>query len=292
MTYNRREFLQKGTASLAAFSALNLAPLARAGASKAREIVEFGRTKLTASRLGFGVGDGRGKVFQQMGQEAFTKLIRQALDRGIRYFDMDPSHIHAMLARALQGVDRNAYTLVTGTSRPKKEEYPQLIERYRKDLNVDCIDGVLITAVGKANWAEEFKDLRDTLGAAKEKGIIKACGVSVHGLEGLKTLAADPWVDFALIGVNHKGVWMDGPEGQELSDAQRRDLSMPVIQQIHNAGVGVASMKTLGATGFENAEERKKSVQFILRSGCVDTMPIRFETIQQLDEVIAMIETP
>lgn len=290
MIHNRREFIQNGVVSIAALGSLAGMGEVYADSHKASEIVPFGRTHLPASRLGFGVGDGRGKVFLNMGQDRFTSLIRHALDRGIRYFDMDPSHIHGMMAKALQGIERSRYTLVTGTSRPKPDEIPGLIPRFLKELNTDYLDGMLITAIGRANWADEFKTLRDTLGEAKAKGQIRACGVSVHGLEGLKTLAFDPWVDFALISVNHRGIWMDGPEGEERSDIERRDLSLPVIQNIHQAGVGVASMKTFGATGFENEEERRKSIRFIIESGCVDTLPIRFENARQLDEVITMVE--
>ena len=288
MNQNRRKFLQTGAVSLAMLPALSLSQSVNAASTKASELVDFGRTKIKVSRLGFGVGDGRGKVFLNMGQETFTKLIHHAYSQGIRYFDMDPCHIQGMLAEALKGLDRNSYTLITGTSRPKAEDIPGLIPHFLKELKTDYIDGVLITAIGSANWAEEFKQLRDTLSTAKEKGLIKACGVSVHGLDGLKTLANDPWVDFSMPAINHKGTWMDGPE--EKSEIERRDIAMPFIRKIHDAGVGVTAMKTFGATGFENAEERQKSINFIMKSGCVDTMPIRFENTHQLDEVIAMME--
>jgi hypothetical protein len=109
-------------------------------------------------------------------------------------------------------------------------------------------------------------------------------------LEGLKTLAQDPWVDFALISVNHKGYWMDAPAGEKLEAIERRNISMPHIHAIHKAGVGITSMKTFAANGFEKAGDRKECLRFIRDEGCVDSMPIRFKTQQELDEVIQAMQ--
>lgn len=291
MPYNRREFIQQSAAAISTFTALPMQKQVHTASFSAAAITTLGRSGIKASRLGLGIGDGRGKLYLEMGQERFTRLIRHALDQGIRYFDMDPSHIHGMLAAALKGVDRSSYTLVTGISRPKKNELSSLIERYLNELKTDYIDGVLIIAVGKDDWAKEFRAYRDTLSEAKEKGYIVSHGVSVHGLDGLKTLIHDPWVEFGLISVNHRGVWMDGPAGQAMEDIDKRDLSVPVIQEIHRAGIGVASMKTFGATGFENTAERMKSLRFIRSIDCVDTMPVRFKTVEELEETVALMES-
>jgi 1-deoxyxylulose-5-phosphate synthase len=291
MSYNRREFIQKGTASLTALSALGLSGQSQAASCKASDIVSMGRGQFRASRLGMGVGDGRGKYYLNMGQDTFTKLIRHGYDQGIGYFDMDACHIHGMMANALAGIERSTYTLVTGIRPTGENALDEMIPRYLKEFKTDYIDGVLIIAIGKADWADQFKACRDMLSHAKEKGWIKGHGVSVHGYEGLKTLAVDPWVDFALISCNHRGKWMDAPAGQEADEPQRRDFSVPVIQQIHAAGVGIASMKTFGADGFENAQERQKAIAFNLKLGCIDTMPIHFKNTTELDQTIALFES-
>lgn len=285
--YTRREFIQSSAAALPILSG---ASVVQANSPKASDVIELGRSRLPVSRLGFGAGDGRGKVFLEMGQNNFTRLIRYAYDRGIRFFDLDPSHIHEMMAKALHGVERSSYTLITGTSHRPHDELPGLIDRFRKELDTDYIDGVLITAISAGNWAEEFGPYRDILSQAKADGRIKAHGVSVHGMDALLTLEHDPWVEFALISFNHKGVYMDSPLGVEWTLEQQRDESLPVIQRIHAAGIGVTSMKTFGANGFDNSEERRECIRFILRQGCVDSMPIRFKRTDHLDEVIAMIE--
>ncbi len=92
MAQNRRIFLQTGALSLTALSTI-----AFSKPTHAAETDIMGRSKLMASRLGFGAGDGKDGHFQKMGQDKFTQLIRYAYDQGVRYFDMDAGPINAML---------------------------------------------------------------------------------------------------------------------------------------------------------------------------------------------------
>ena len=82
---SRREFL-KGT--LAA-SVVAGHPRWAAAATKrsATDWVTLGNSGVKVTRLAFGTGSWGGKVQRELGQERFTRLVRHAYDRGIRFFE-------------------------------------------------------------------------------------------------------------------------------------------------------------------------------------------------------------
>ncbi|MBL9134977.1 MAG: aldo/keto reductase [Verrucomicrobiales bacterium] len=291
----RREFLKQGTLSLAVLAGGSPFPSAVGRRLRADDVVTLGRSKLLASRQGLGLGDGKGESVQKIGQTGFTKRVRHALDQGIRYFDLLPGPAHEMLAAALKGVPRESYTLVTNFRHPVETNPAKMIECYLKELKTDYLDGVLVGAILTKDWATEdrWAERRDLLSAAKQCGRVRAHGVSVHSWEALNSLATDPWVELALVSCNHRGTWMDAPAGSQVTDLERRDQSVPVIARIHAAGIGVAGMKVFSHSGYRDtekpAEERRKAIRFVLGLGTVDTLPILCESIEEFDEVTAMI---
>ena len=54
-------------------------------------------------------------------------------------------------------------------------------------------------------WPTEFERIRDELSQLKDKGVIRATGVSCHDLGALKVAAEHPWVDVIFARINHKG---------------------------------------------------------------------------------------
>jgi predicted aldo/keto reductase-like oxidoreductase len=182
---NRLEFIKEGAVSLAALAGGSLCAASIERLPQAEDVVTLGRSKLLASRQGLGLGDGKAEGFQKMGREGFKKLIRHALDKGVRYFDLLPGPAHEMLAEALKGVPRERYTLVTNFRHPEEQDPAKMIDRFLKELKTDYLDAVLAGAILTKDWATETKwaERRDLLSAAKQAGRVKAHGVSVHGWE-------------------------------------------------------------------------------------------------------------
>ena len=81
--HSRREFLA-GTvaAGLVAGSAGRMPPR-----RTATDWVTLGNSGVKVTRLAFGTGTYSGKLFRDLGQEQFTRLVRHAYDRGIRFFE-------------------------------------------------------------------------------------------------------------------------------------------------------------------------------------------------------------
>ena len=111
--FSRREFLKTGLAAgtLAASGSLSL--IAQRGS--ATDMVTLGRSGVKVTRLAFGTGTISGRVQRDLGQDGFTRLVRHAYDRGIRFFETAESYgeMHKMLGSALKGIPRDSYQLMS-----------------------------------------------------------------------------------------------------------------------------------------------------------------------------------
>src|SRR5208283_1513033 len=111
--YTRRDFLKTGLAAAALAGAQSF-PL-RAARETATDWVTLGKSGVKVTRLAMGTGTHGGRVQRELGQEQFTRLVRHAYDRGIRFFETSESYegMHHMLSVALDGIPRDNYRLMT-----------------------------------------------------------------------------------------------------------------------------------------------------------------------------------
>src|SRR5512134_3998356 len=111
----------------------------------ATDWVTLGNSGVKVTRLAFGTGSYGGKVQRELGQDGFTRLVRHAYDRGIRFFETaDAYKTHGILAEALKGIPRDSYRLMTKFSGNPAEEPRAAIDRLRKELNTDYFDILLL----------------------------------------------------------------------------------------------------------------------------------------------------
>ena len=163
------------------------------------------------------------------------------------------------------------------------------LERFRKEAGVDYFDIVLIHCAQKKNWPADLQKMRDGLSAAKEKGLLRAHGVSCHGLPALKEVAGCPWVEVDLARVNHRGHHMDGVEGK-WEEPGNLEESIAELKKIHAAGKGIIGMKIVGNGDFTGAEDREKSVRFAMSSPFVDAVIMGFKSPAEIDEALQRME--
>src|SRR6266516_6140987 len=111
--FTRREFMKPGLAAgtLAVTGGLPL----MAQRNTATDFVTLGRSGVKVTRLAFGTGSFSGQVQRDLGQEGFTRLVRYAYDRGIRFFETAESYgeMHKMLGVALKGIPCDNYRLMS-----------------------------------------------------------------------------------------------------------------------------------------------------------------------------------
>lgn len=263
-------------------------PAPRLGAG---DLVPLGRSGVKVSRLSLGTGM-RGSMRQsnhtRMGQERFHELIRGSFDRGVRLFDLaDLYGTHPYIVPALQGIPRDEYQIVTkiwfskgGIPEPERPDPDVLVERFLRELKTDHIDLLLLHCVTSPQWPRELARQMEIMARLKEKGLIRAHGVSCHSLVALKAAVAEPWVDSVHARINPYGMSMDGPP----------EVVAPVLRELRGAGKGVVGMKIIGEGRLRNDPERRaESMRFAFESGCVDAVTVGCESLEQVEDTTGLV---
>jgi predicted aldo/keto reductase-like oxidoreductase len=287
----RRDFL-KG--ALAAGALAGIAPQAFPAKTEKRSATQWvtlGNSGIKVTRLALGSGTHGGRIQRQLGQEEFTRLVRYAYDRGIRFFETADSYngMPEMLSTALQGIPRDSYKLMTKLRSRDAADLSAGMDRVRKQLRSDYVDILLLHCVRTANWAEEFKPIRDAFSEAKAKKLIMAHGASCHGLLPLRAFPANDWLDVALLRVNHAGTMMDNMQGDS-SGGDVQEVTAR-LRQIHGQGTAVIGMKLMGEGRFTKPEERDASLRYVMKLGAVDAVTIGYKSTAEIDEAIERINT-
>jgi aryl-alcohol dehydrogenase-like predicted oxidoreductase len=247
----------------------------------AADRVMLGMTGIEISRLAMGSGThGSGGASDQtrLGVPDFSKLLTYAYSQGITFFETaDAYGAHPHLAEAIRQVGRNNVTILTKTAAETAEGVQADLERFRKELGIDTIDIVLLHNKTSATWTTECEGAMEALELAKQRGDIRAHGVSCHSLEALELAAVTPWVDVDLARINPMGVRMDADPATVIS----------VLKTMKAAGKGVIGMKILGEGAL--ASQLDMAIQHAVGLDCIDGFTIGFTSTAQLDEVAQKI---
>jgi predicted aldo/keto reductase-like oxidoreductase len=284
---SRRDFL-KTAMGAAAIGAVGGSVPAIAAKRSATDWVTLGNSGVKVTRLALGTGTFGGKIQRELGQEQFTRVVRHAYDRGIRFFETADSYtgMPQMLAEALRGVPRDSYKLMTKFRLRDQTDPMGTIDRFRKDLNSEYFDILLMHCVRSPKWPEELQKLQDAFSEAKSKKIILSHGASVHGLLPLRAFPGHKWLDVALLRINHAGARMDTLQMKDTNDLGDVNEVVGHARKIHQQGTGVLGMKLVGEGQFTTPEAREKSMQFVWKLGCVDAATIGFKSPAEVDEAI------
>jgi predicted aldo/keto reductase-like oxidoreductase len=283
----RRDFLKAGVAG-ALLSGMGGTALAQAAKRSATDWVTLGRSNVKVTRLAFGTGTHGGRVQRQLGQDEFTRLVRYAYDRGIRFFETAESYpgMPEMLAIALKGIPRDTYRLMTKYTTPAPGDPAPKIDRFRTQLNTEYIDILLLHCLRPPTWSTDYQNLQDGFSEAKAKKVILSHGASVHGLPALRTFPGNQWLDIAMIRMNHNGTRMDTPSEREVDIPGNVDEVVANTKKVHAQGMGVISMKLCGEGRFTGAEDRQAAMKFAMGLGCVDAVTIGFKNTAEIDEAM------
>ncbi len=254
------------------------------------KVVTLGRSGIKTTLLGMGTGFSGYNRSSNITRAGVAELIiRQAYEKGIRYFDCADSYgTHTFTSSALKGLARDSYTIGTkiwvgqgGIPEPERPDADVVTDRFRRELNTDYIDLIQIHCMTDGRWTDKEKKQMDILENLKARNIIRAHGVSVHSLEAMEACAGNPWVDVVHVRINPFGESMDKDDP---------GLVAPVIEKLHREGKGIIGMKLIGAGKFKNDPDKiDESLKYVLGLGSVDSLIVGFEEPGQIDDYMARI---
>ena len=284
---NRRRFIYSGALGLTSLSALSATGILSEGFAPVNATVDkvkLGNTGLTVSRVALGTGSigGNHQSNQtRLGLSNFVQMARHAFDRGIHFFDTaDTYGSYPFIKEVLKDLPREKVTLLgkmwTYNDPSTSEPVEKALDRFRRESGSDYFDIMLLHCMTNGNWKEEKKRYIEYFSVAKQKGIIKAVGLSCHNYDALKVAVDDPWVDVIFARINPFQAHMDGTP-EQINELLKRG---------RDNGKGIVGMKIFGNGDKIKENEREESINFAIKKSSIHAMTLGLESIAQVDDAV------
>lgn len=292
---DRRKFiaaLAAGTAHMM-FSPLYGANAFPKDSTNPLQMIKLGNTGIETTMLGFGTGVhgfNKSSFLTRQDESYSLRTIIKAYEQGIRFFDLaDTYGTHGLMKEALKSMKREELTLISkmwtrggGIPGEERPDADVVVDRFRKELDVDVIDLIQLHCLVSENWTDEEKKQMDILENLKAKGIIRAHGTSVHSLEAMKKVATTDWVDVLHARINPYGIAMDRKDPQEVID---------VLKTIKDKGTGIIGMKLIGDGQYKaDPDKIDHTLKFVLGLNLVDMVIVGFETNNEVDDYLGRMK--
>jgi len=281
MPMNRRDFFQKtcGAAGAVLLTSLGRPERLRGATVRhANDVVYLGPDKIRVTRMAIGCGTTSGNVQREMGLQGFADQLKFAFDQGQFFWDSaDAYKTHFHIKQALKSVPRERVTISTKTDVRTAADMRADLDRYRVELGTDYIDNVMLHGMRTPNWTTEMKPVMDVLSEAKERGIIRTHGASIHSVPALWAAAKSPWCRVHLHCINFNGVRMDG----------KIDDVIPAMRAAKEAGHGVWGMKILGEGRLVSHID--EALKYAATLDCLDAFTIGAANRAELTDLIRRI---
>lgn len=155
--------------------------------------VELGKTGITVPPLGFGASP-LGNEFGEISEAAGIEAVHEAVKQGINYFDVSPYYgrtlAETVLGKALKSLPRDSFILSTKVGRYDASVFDFSASRVQSSIQESlsrlCVDYIDVVFVHDAEFGDLDTVVNETipeLVKLREKGIIRAVGVSGYPLE-------------------------------------------------------------------------------------------------------------
>lgn len=203
----------------------------------------LGHTGEALSVVGFG-----GIVVSHEAPSIANRLVAQAVERGVDYFDVAPSYGNAeeRLGPALEPY-RSSVFLACKTAKRTKQEASEELRESLKRLRTDHFDLYQLHGV---NTLEEVDRIMGPGGAmeafveAREQGLVRYLGFSSHAEETALALLDRFAFDSVLFPFN----WVCW---------HQRNFGSRVLENAREKGVGILALKALAKRRRKEGEEQK-----------------------------------
>ncbi|MGB4287010.1 MAG: aldo/keto reductase, partial [Bacillota bacterium] len=227
------------------------------------EKTTLGNTGFSVTRLGLGTLV-MGPLQANLSPEEGAKIIRKALERGISF--LDTAHIYKTYDHIRLAKEGWTKELVIATKTPAidYDKAERHIHAALEALDVDSLDMMLLHAARAGEDVfEERAGAFQCLCDYKEKGLIKAVGVSTHHVGIVRVAGSRDDVDVIHPLINMAGIGILGGTVEDMASA---------IETASLNGKGIYAMKALG--GGSLLDKMEEAFKFVMDLPGIDSLVV------------------
>ncbi len=232
----------------------------------------LGRTGLKVSRLCFGVLT-IGPLQANLPLTEGVAILKYAVTRGVNFFDTAEIYgTYPYLRLLFQEVKTPQLIVATKSYAFSAAGMKKSLEKARRELNRDFVDIFLLHEQESALTLRGHREALDFLVKAKERGLVKAVGISTHTVAGVRAALAVPEIEVIHPLLNIQGLGIrDGDRSQMLE----------AIEAAHALGRGIYLMKPLG--GGNLLSEAESALKFAFSQPAAAAVAVGMKTREEVD---------
>ena len=242
----------------------------------------LGNTGLEVSIAGFGVLP-MGPSQLALPIEEGANIIRYALQQGINFIDTAQYYrTYPYIRRALEMENFENLVICSKSLSWDYEGMMEAIQEAKEELGRDIIDIFLMHEV-RSGQLELRSGAWEALKEAKERGLVRAIGISTHHVDITNAAATMEDLDVIFPLFNYAGLGIRSGE----SFASAEDM-YDAIKACHAAGKGVFSMKAFG--GGKLTEHYQEALDYVYAKDEIDSIMIGFGKLSEVDDLLSYLD--
>ncbi|HOJ09251.1 MAG TPA: aldo/keto reductase [Clostridiales bacterium] len=243
------------------------------------EYIKLGNTGIEVSRMCFGALI-IGPLQVNLPVDRGAEIIKRGLELGINF--IDTAELYGTYPHIREAVKRSGKRPVIATKcyAYTKEGAAESLEKARRELDMDVIDMFLLHEQESRLTLKGHKEALDYFISAKEKGIIRAVGVSTHNIEVVEACSEMPEIDVIHPLVNIKGIGIGDGTIDEMLKA---------VKKAYGAGKGIYSMKPLGGGNLLGSFE--DCIKFVLNIPYIHSIAIGMQSEEEVEINVGIFES-
>jgi aryl-alcohol dehydrogenase-like predicted oxidoreductase len=243
--------------------------------------VALGGTGIQVSRLSFGTAF-MGPLSDHLSPQEGAALLLQALDQGVSFWDTSDDYgTHPHVAWALRRIPREEVTVSSKIREPGTTVDQVLEELGTSYLDVLFVHEVALTGVNVS------REMLRTWQGEKERGRVRAVGISTHSVRVAQLAAAWPEVEVLMVPINATGACTSDSSIEDGDVEQMLDAT----RQAWMAGKGIVAMKVMGCGSL--ADRPGEAISYVAHLPYVHSLCIGMRTraeVQQNVELLALAQ--
>jgi predicted aldo/keto reductase-like oxidoreductase len=241
------------------------------------EYRKLGGTGITVSRLCFGTLTVAPMQKNKSLAES-REIMAEALASGINFFDTADLYDNYAHLRQLLTMKKDA-VICTKSYDYTADGVAKSLDKALREMGRDYVDIYMLHEQESRKTFEGHWEAIAYLIKMKEKGVIRAFGISTHRIEGVVDACEVPEIEVVFPIINFTGIGIEDGGRPEMEKA---------IAKAKAAGKGLMAMKPLGGGNLLN--QRQACFDYILGLDAVDSIAFGMQSVDEVRYNTAMIE--
>ncbi len=242
------------------------------------EYRELGNTGIKVSRLCFGSLT-MTKSQGNLSKTEARKLLHFAYEHGVNFIDTAELYDNYPLIKGVfDDVKRENLIIASKTYAYSKEGAQESLNKYLKAFNTDYADIFLLHEQENELTLKGHYEALEELWKLKEKGYIKAIGISTHKIKGVVDALGFDEIDIIHPMVNKEGLGILDGNLDEMLDG---------IGKAKDKGIGIYAMKVLG--GGHLISKSEEAIKWAVKEEKFDSIALGMQSKSEVLANVALV---